>query len=149
MKNLIQQISIVLLGCFAVSANAKPITQSFKTVAVTDNSVQLTRLETIGVNTSAQTMDSTQLKIMGMSQSQVFADVADDAGLINSAMGTRPVLITQAMTQPVVSVAIEFNPGASGGMPGAAPTNNVLVPEPPMLLLLGLGLIIAGVRRKG
>ncbi len=165
MKN--KMLALLLLAAVSGGAVAAPLGTSFKLVAATDNGTELRRLVSFAQAPESAAVDSTRLKIW--SQDGLIFDGAyfgtqavelGDEGNLTAMIVTvetrvRPVVLTQAMSMPTVSTPMLHQGGfdrvpvATAPAPAAGNSNNVIVvSEPGLLFLTGLGLIVAGLLRR-
>lgn len=157
-SNTIRVLVALALTAFS-AAQAAPIGLSIKTASAAHDGLALRVIDTLGTERHA-IADSTQLKIWSL-HGDGSLDFRDTGNLGMDAAPTferiRPVLSTQAMSvRPDVTMAMPLGgtslvPIATGVAPpaaGAGGNNVVVVAEPGILMLTGLGLILAGLARR-
>ncbi|MDH3645275.1 MAG: hypothetical protein OER80_00745 [Gammaproteobacteria bacterium] len=124
-KNIYGTVVVLLASLLAVSANATPIST---------NSTQLKPFDEVRVPVVIE--DSTLLKIFRGAG----APLLDLSSADSAATRIKPTLVTQAMSPPSGTTARAPSSGAQALV--------VVVSEPSLLLLIGFGLLLAGVSRR-
>lgn len=136
MKKLTYVMSVLLLGSFATAVSATPIalqdSASFAINAINSSNLKMIAGSThVFDNTSASDLDLMATRQSpGFSTQGMSSPMADISGTALMGMGSQTVN------------------AASGAVSAAGPANNnvLVVPEPPMLVLFGLGLLLAAIR---